>query len=832
MGSSFHSTCSSWTKVVLFSLSLLGLCSATAIEVSYDQTAFIINGERRVILSGAVHFPRSTEKMWPQILQKAKDSGLDAIETYVFWDRHEPVKGKYDFKKNLNFVKFFKLVQEHGLYGIIRIGPYVCAEWNFGGLPLWLHKIPGIQVRTDNEPWKKEMQTFVTKIVTMCKEANLFASQGGPIILAQIENEYGNIMSGYGDAGKQYVKWCAEMALAQNIGVPWIMCQQNDAPSTVIQTCNGFYCDSFQPNGNNPKNPKVFTENWVGWFQKWGEKLPHRTAEDVAYSVARFFQNGGVLNNYYMFHGGTNFERTAGGPYITTSYDYDAPLNEYGTLNQPKYGHLKQLHAAIKSGEKIITSATRTETSVGNSVNLTTYTSSNGGKFCYLSNTDGSQDATVDLPNGGGKFFVPAWSVSILENCSKEIYNTAKVNTQTSLMVKKVDASSAHLTWEWMAENIEDTLSGKGTSTENLLLEQKDFTLDASDYLWYMTTVNINDTSSWQNATLQVVTMGHALYAYVNKNLVGSQFSQTGGNFTFEKPVSLTEGTNIITLLSVTVGLPNYGAKYDLIDTGIVDGPVKLIGKNSVSMDLTNNSWSYKTGLNGEAQRLRKGVWKSGSSNNLPVGKGMTWYKAKFNVPSGTDPVVLDLQGMGKGEAWVNGHGIGRYWPLNVAGSDGCSQTCDYRGAYQSSKCTYNCGNPTQRWYHVPRQYFSNKENILVLFEEVGGNPQNISFQTVSVGTVCANAYEGANLELSCEGGKMSKVEFASFGNPQGQCGSFQKGSSDASTSMSVVEKACAGKPACTLAVTKETFGAQQISGASGNSNTTNINRLAVQIAC
>ena len=177
--------------------------------------------------------------------------------------------------------------------------------------------------------------------------------QGGPIIIAQIENEYGNIMWEYGEAGKAYINWCAQMAVSQNVGVPWIMCQQNDAPLPMINTCNGYYCDWFTP--NNPNSPKMFTENWVGWFKKWGERDPHRTAEDVAFSVARFFQRGGVFNNYYMYHGGTNFGRTAGGPYIATSYDYDAPIDEYGNLNQPKWGHLKQLHEAIKVGEKILT---------------------------------------------------------------------------------------------------------------------------------------------------------------------------------------------------------------------------------------------------------------------------------------------------------------------------------------------------------------------------------------------------------------------------------------------------------------------------------------------
>ena len=183
-----------WTEVLVIASLACLYTSSLGANISYDSNAIIINGERRIILSGAIHYPRSTVEMWPDIIQKAKDGGLDAIESYVFWDRHEPQRRKYDFSGNLDFVKFFKLVQEAGLYAVLRIGPYVCAEWTYGGFPLWLHNLPGVQLRTDNEVYKNEMQTFTTKIVNMCKEASLFASQGGPIIIAQIENEYGNIM--------------------------------------------------------------------------------------------------------------------------------------------------------------------------------------------------------------------------------------------------------------------------------------------------------------------------------------------------------------------------------------------------------------------------------------------------------------------------------------------------------------------------------------------------------------------------------------------------------------------------------------------------------------
>jgi len=823
-------TMSSVSCASILLLSLIMLYSCFAVEVTYDSNALIINGERRLILSGAIHYPRSTVEMWPDLIQKAKDGGLDAIETYIFWDRHEPVRREYNFSGNLDFVKFFQLIQKAGLYAIMRIGPYACAEWNFGGFPLWLHNMPGIELRTNNSVYKNEMQNFTTKIVNVVKEENLFASQGGPIILAQIENEYGDIMWNYKDAGKAYVQWAAQMALAQNIGVPWIMCQQQDAPQPIINTCNGFYCHNFQP--NNPKSPKMFTENWIGWYQKWGERVPHRSAEDSAFSVARFFQNGGVLNNYYMYHGGTNFGRTAGGPYITTSYDYDAPIDEYGNLNQPKWGHLKNLHAAIKLGENVLTNySARKDEDLDNGLTLTTYTNSSGARFCFLSNNNTDLGARVDLHNDG-VYIVPAWSVSIINGCNQEVFNTAKVNSQTSMMVKKSDnVSSTNLTWEWKVEPKRDTIHGNGSLKAQKLLEQKELTLDASDYLWYMTSVDINDTSIWSNATLRVNTSGHSLHGYVNQRYIGYQFSQSGNQFqfTYEKQVSLKNGTNIISLLSATVGLANYGAWFDDIKTGISGGPVELIGKNNVTMDLSTNLWSYKVGLNGEKKHLYDAqqnvsvAWHTNSSY-VPVGNPLIWYRAKFKSPFGANPIVVDLQGLGKGHAWVNGHSIGRYWPSWISPSDGCSDTCDYRGNYVPGKCNTNCGSPSQRWYHVPRSFLNNDMNTLVLFEEMGGNPQSVQFQTVTTGTICANVYEGAQFELSCQSGQViSQLQFASYGNPEGQFGSFKKGTFDAENSQSVVEAACVGKNNCGFNVTKEMFGVTNVSS---------ISRLAVQVTC
>ncbi|XP_021750275.1 beta-galactosidase 15-like [Chenopodium quinoa] len=809
--------------------------SILSTTVSHDGRALLINGERKIILSGSIHYPRSTPEMWPDLIRKAKEGGLDAIETYVFWNAHEPVRRQYDFTGRNDLIRFLKTIKQAGLYAILRIGPYACAEWNYGGFPVWLHNLPGIQIRTDNKVFMDEMQTFTTLIVDMVKKENLLAPEGGPIILTQIENEYGNIMDPYGDAGKRYINWCAKMAVAQNVGVPWIMCQQSDAPQPMINTCNGWYCHDFTP--NNPNSPKIWTENWTGWFKNWGGKLPHRTAEDVAYAVARFFQTGGTVQNYYMYHGGTNFGRTTGGPYITTSYDYDAPLDEYGNLNQPKWGHLKELHAVLHSIEKVLTYGDITKTDLGNNVTVTTYKTSVISS-CFINNDNTSNDATITY--NGKNFTIPAWSVSILPDCKNEVYNTAKVNTQTNIVAKIPNGAKKEpsaLTWNWTRERIgKFAKGGKGDFAMDVLLEQKAVTNDSSDYLWYITTFHLEKNDpllSNGDLKLNINSSAHVLHVYVNGHELGYEYVNTSAYvYTFEKKVNLRSGKNIIALLSATVGLKNYGSFYDLTPVGIT-GPVKLVGKQgAVLKDLSNHAWTYHTGLEGldhdhlySEKSLYVNKWRT--SHGMPINTRMIWYKTTFKPPLGTDPVVVDLSGMGKGEAWVNGLSIGRYWPSYVSDNDGCTlEPCNYRGQYDNNKCLTNCGKPIQTEYHVPRSFLRSDVNTLVLFEELGGNPTGVNFKTVRAGGACANAYEGNLLALSCEGRPISGIKFASFGAPQGVCGSFEKGSCEsANDAKSILTKACVGKEFCLLDVSEKTFGAASSCG-------DKTKRLAVELVC
>ncbi|KAJ6885774.1 hypothetical protein NC651_026428 [Populus alba x Populus x berolinensis] len=140
------------------------------VTVTYDHKALVIDGKRRVLQSGSIHYPRTTPEVWPEIIRKSKEGGLDVIETYVFWNYHEPVRGQCLFSSNCVPVDCFEI-------------------WDNWGFPLWLHFIPGVQFRTSNDIFKNAMKSFLTKIVDLMKDDNLFASQGGPIILAQVYSE-------------------------------------------------------------------------------------------------------------------------------------------------------------------------------------------------------------------------------------------------------------------------------------------------------------------------------------------------------------------------------------------------------------------------------------------------------------------------------------------------------------------------------------------------------------------------------------------------------------------------------------------------------------------
>ncbi|XP_057537409.1 putative beta-galactosidase [Amaranthus tricolor] len=704
--------------MVLFVLTYIcfSLISPVSADVWYDNKAITINKQRRILISGSIHYPRSTPEMWPGLIRKAKENGLDVIQTYVFWNGHEPSPGKFNFGGRYDLVKFIKYIQQAGLYVHLRIGPFVCAEWNFGGFPVWLKYVPGIEFRTNNGPFKEKMQAFTAKIVNMMKAEKFFHWQGGPIILAQIENEYGPVEWEIGAPGKAYTNWAAAMARGLNAGVPWVMCKQDDAPGDVINTCNGFYCEGFVPNSKS--KPKMWTENWTGWYTKFGGAVPYRPAEDVAFSVARFIQNGGSFMNYYMFHGGTNFGNTAG-RFVATSYDYDAPLDEYGLPREPKYTHLKNLHTAIKMCEGALVSSDARVTKLGNNQEAHVYSSNSGKCAAFLANYDPKWSVKVTF--SGMQYELPPWSISILPDCKKEVYNTARVSAPR-FHAKMTPISG--FDWQSFIDETPTADDDRAFSGSGLY-EQLNVTRDTSDYLWYMTDVTVK---SAEEPTLTIMSAGHSLHVFVNGQYQGTSYgSLEQPQLTFSKKVPLRAGLNKISLLSAAVGLANVGVHFEKYNQGVL-GPVTLKGLHEGNWDLTRSKWSYKVGMSGENLGLHTfsgASAKEWQQSAVVQRQPLTWFKTTFNAPAGNDPLALDMSSMGKGQIWINGESIGRHWPANKA-SGRCGQ-CNYAGMYTETKCLGECGQPSQRWYHVPRSWLRPTGNLLVVFEEIGGNPRGIS---------------------------------------------------------------------------------------------------------
>ncbi|KAI4325420.1 hypothetical protein MLD38_030823 [Melastoma candidum] len=821
------------TRLVQCLLAMLVASFATASDsggVTYDGRSLIIGGKRELLFSGSIHYPRSPPEMWPEIIAKAKKGGLNVIQTYVFWNVHEPVQGQFNFHGQYDVVKFIKMIWQQGMYVTLRVGPFIEAEWNFGGFPYWLKEVENITFRTDNPQFKQYMKQYVDTVVNKMKSEKLFASQGGPIILSQIENEYNTIQLAFKEQGSRYIHWAATMAVSLDTGVPWVMCKQQDAPDPVINTCNGRDCGDTFLGPNSPNKPSLWTENWTAQYRVFGDPPSQRTAEDIAYSVARFFSKNGTLVNYYMYYGGTNFGRTSSS-FVTTRYYDEAPMDEYGLLREPKWGHLRDLHTALRLCKRPLLWGTPSVQNLGEGMEARIYEEPGTGRcMAFLSNNNTKIPRMATFRGAG--YFLPAHSISILPDCKTVVYNTRQVVAQhSSREYQRSKVANRNLQWEMTRENIPTT--SDTTLTSKSPLELMTTTKDTSDFLWYTTSIELDQTDlpfrKDSMPVLQVADLGHALHAFVNGEYVGSAHgNNVEKSFVFQNAVNLTLGMNHISLLGATVGYPDSGPYLERRFTGV--HMVTIKGLNSGTLDLSLNGWGHKVGLNGEKIRLytqggsHRADWMKASGQGEPL----TWYKTYFDAPEGNDPVAIELGTMSKGMAWINGKSIGRYW-----------------SAFLSP-----LGKPSQDVYHIPRAYIKPTNNLLVILEEIGGSPDGIKILTVNRDMICSYITEShpANVkswetkagkfnpvsegtkpttDLQCPGKKnVVRVEFASYGNPSGSCGDYIPGNCSSGSAQKIVEQYCLGKNRCTIPVSQGIF---EKDGAvcSGITKT-----LAVQVHC
>ena len=307
---------------------------------------FYLNEEPVKIISGAIHYFRVVPEYWRDRLEKLRLMGCNTVETYVPWNQHEPQEGEYNFSHGLDLRRFVEIAAEVGLNVILRPSPYICAEWEFGGLPYWLLNDPNMKVRFAYPPFLEKVSRYFDQLLPQV--VDLQVDQGGPIIMMQVENEYG----GYAN-DKEYMTSIANMMIDKGVVVPLVtsdgpwgdMLENGSIPELAFPTinCGSKITEQFQRlrEFHGEKRPLMVMEFWNGWFDAWGDEAHTRTdAAEVAKELEDTLAEGSV--NFYMFHGGTNFGFTSGANYYeklapdVTSYDYDAPLSEWGAIT-PKY---------------------------------------------------------------------------------------------------------------------------------------------------------------------------------------------------------------------------------------------------------------------------------------------------------------------------------------------------------------------------------------------------------------------------------------------------------------------------------------------------------------
>jgi beta-galactosidase len=307
-------------------------------EFRIGETDFLLDGEPFRILSGALHYFRVHPDHWADRIEKARLMGLNTIETYVPWNAHSPRPGVFDTDGILDLPRFLRLVAEAGMYAIVRPGPFICAEWDNGGLPPWLFREPGVGIRRHEPRFLGEVEKYLDQVLALVHPHQV--DLGGPVLLVQVENEYG----AYGD-DPSYLQALVEMIRGAGIGVPLVTVDQ---PVDAMLAAGGLdgvlRTSSFGSNSvtrlrtlrdHQPTGPLMCMEFWDGWFDHWGGRH-HTTAVEQAAEELDALLAAGASVNVYMFHGGTNFGLTSGandkGIYrpTVTSYDYHAPLDEAG----------------------------------------------------------------------------------------------------------------------------------------------------------------------------------------------------------------------------------------------------------------------------------------------------------------------------------------------------------------------------------------------------------------------------------------------------------------------------------------------------------------------
>lgn len=556
--------------------------STTGGTFTVGKNTFLLNGKPFVVKAAEVHYPRIPRAYWEHRIKLCKALGMNTLCLYVFWNIHEQQEGQFNFTDNNDVAAFCRLAQKNGMYVIVRPGPYVCAEWEMGGLPWWLLKKKDIRLREQDPYFMERVKLFEQEVGKQL--APLTIQNGGPIIMVQVENEYGS----YGE-DKAYVSairdclreiYGNELALFQ---CDWASNFTKNGLDDLVWTMNfgtGANIDEqFKRLGElRPDAPKMCSEFWSGWFDKWGARHETRPAKDMVAGIDEMLSKN-ISFSLYMTHGGTSFGHWAGAnspgfaPDVT-SYDYDAPINEYGQTTE-KYDELRNTLQKYADGK---------------------------------------------LPKA------PKQPMPFITVPTFQLSEFAPIICGADQVKEGALMTFEDLNMGWGSVIYETTLP-KTTRKSVLTLN------DAHDYA----------------------------QVFVNGKYVGT-INRVKNEKSLLLP-ALTESSNRLTILVEAMGRINFGRAIKDYK-GITDNVTITIDDETLTTTLMPKQWKHTTLPDGYEDATRALAAKAnGSTALLDSNHRIGYFRGYFTLKKVGD-TFLNTEAFGKGQVYVNGHAIGRFWSI------------------------------------------------------------------------------------------------------------------------------------------------------------------------
>ena len=735
-------------------------------NVSYNERSILINDDRVFLLGGSLHPSRATRATWERALNEAVQNGLNLITLYVVWSLHQPfstseLNWSFPIQPDWTLAEAILAAKDRGLFVHVRIGPYICAEYSYGGIPEWVPlKYPDILMRRPNQDWLTVMEYYVKRTIEYLTRNHLWAYQGGPILLGQIENELGGEIeewerpfllrvhqngtflppksvenhSNYRIANLQdYADWCGRLVQRLAPEVLWTMCNGLTAKNT-IETFNGdnlgvsFLRNHGQSGFVQLSHPALWTED-EGGFQIWGEEPARpsdyfwgRTARSMAYRAIQWIARGGSHLNYYMWWGGYNRGRAAGAG-IMNKYASDAVLCSSAERRQPKFDHFTSLHSTMKGiASTILNQRTQMNSSFTvkrrdktgpwsesrDQVGFLYVDLVSGREITFLENNSNRSYILRYVSNFSGEekdYLMPAFSAKVLDGGkvlfdSHEIHGTAEAYQRNTVTVE----SHSFSVQECHIQRKKPKFIQSEFPVEHA--EILAHFSESTDYVWYRTSFESDEELSdprifvgSQKAT--------AILLFIDGDLQdwGDNHDHSEGNITFvliPKPIS--KGQHNISILTESLGYYNlvgrWGASVQRKAKGIIgEVVIENHGKNQSLVD--GRPWLSTLHTFTPVSDSRRIPFEIPE----PEPPSISCSNFTFRSPSSERKELFLEITLGRGHIWLNGHDLGRFWNIT-------------RGA---------SGELSQPYYHLPNDLLvPHGENEILLFDVFGNNHSDV----------------------------------------------------------------------------------------------------------